>query len=246
MFYTSAQAFTPVLENANNVATRDDQNPLRHRLKLAASVESAFIILLTLFQSLLWLAPLKSGVSLYFPPYFLMPGKQQKSTCRASWEPCRSYCSETLAVGSRVPTNKHQLCAFFPPSPSHLCFIFVLLWLWFLGNCMFKLDTFKKKKGVCVLVPVLVSCLFLHAELWTVVSGSANLTIPGVMVMTSHPILAKEEEEEDLFMLGNTPAFCVAFCEQNVQWGEINHYLSKSHVMDHVWKQQHSIYYICI
>lgn len=52
--------------------------------------------------------------------------------------------------------------------------------------------------------------------------------------MTSHPILAKEEEEEDLFMLGNTPVFCVAFCEQNVQWGEINHYLSKSQVMDHV------------
>lgn len=52
-------------------------NSLCHRLKFAASVESALIILLTVFQSLPWLAPLKSRACLFISPsHLLMLGKQ--------------------------------------------------------------------------------------------------------------------------------------------------------------------------
>lgn len=54
-------------------------NPLCHRLKLTASVESAFIILPTVFQALLWLGPLNKEfcMSLYFPRIFWCSGNNK-------------------------------------------------------------------------------------------------------------------------------------------------------------------------
>lgn len=112
-------------------------------LKLAAAVESAFITLLTLFQSLLWLALLRNSVSFYFPPHLLMLRQRQKKKPRA--ELLKNLAEAIVPKQRLVQARSHWTNSFFF-LPSQMCFIFVLLWLWLLGNCMSPWRLKKNKK----------------------------------------------------------------------------------------------------
>lgn len=156
MFSTSAQAL--LLFWRRLTTSPPEMIKIRFVTDWSSQLLRNQLLLFCWHSSSLWLAPLKSGVSLYFPPHLPMLGKQQKQ---------RASTASTAAGGSQVLTNKHQLFFFF--TPSHLCFIFVLLWLWLLGNCMFRQPwqlKKKKKRKICVQVHMFLLVFYCLLPAW--------------------------------------------------------------------------------
>lgn len=103
-------------------------NPLCHRLKLTASVESAFIILPTVFQALLWLGPLNKEfcMSLYFPRTFWCSENnknQVPSFLTTVHKPKQLLVEVETSFKVLAAHTEQTLKDFFPPfiSVFHLC-----------------------------------------------------------------------------------------------------------------------------